>query len=260
MTPVLAVAFFILGAIIASFIELVVSRLYTGASIFRGRSRCDSCRQTLTALDLVPIVSFALTFGRCRSCASKISLSSTISELLLGSLFALSYLWFGFSHTLLFLCIALAALLGIVRYDLKHTVIPPVFLGIFLLSAAVAGFLLSPGIHAFGVSVLTALAEAAILALITLLSKGRAMGLADAPLVFGLALIAGPMALSGFVFSFWIGAVVGIIILARTPRGSRMGIEVPFAPFLAAGFLLALFTEWNPFSLISALMLRVFGA
>jgi len=54
--------------------------------------------------------------------------------------------------------------------------------------------------------------------------------------------------------------VVGIVLLARAPRGARMGIEVPFAPFLAAGFLLAYFTQWDPFALsttLAALLLEM---
>ena len=137
------VALFALGAIVASFIGVLVVRLNTGESFLAGRSRCDACARPLSPLALVPIVSY-------------------------------------------------------------------------------------------------------------LLSRGRAMGLADAPLAFGLALLTGPAALSGFVFSFWIGAAIGITILARRPRGSRMGVEVPFAPYLAAGFLLAYFIQWNPFAIIAA--------
>ena len=81
------------------------------------------------------------------------------------------------------------------------------------------------------------------------------MGLADAPLSFGLAILVGPIAFSGFIFSFWIGAILGIAMLLRRPAGSRMGIEVPFAPYLAAGFLLAYFTQWNVFNLIEDLLL-----
>jgi prepilin signal peptidase PulO-like enzyme (type II secretory pathway) len=80
-------------------------------------------------------------------------------------------------------------------------------------------------------------------------SGGRLMGFSDAPLVFALALLVGPAAIPGFAFSFWIGAVVGIFLLLGRPAGSRMGVEVPLAPFLAAGFLLAYFTSWNPFAL-----------
>jgi prepilin signal peptidase PulO-like enzyme (type II secretory pathway) len=72
------------------------------------------------------------------------------------------------------------------------------------------------------------------------------MGLGDAPVALALSLVAGTNAFSGLLFSFWIGAVIGIGILALYPRGHRMGIEVPFVPFLAAGYLLAFFTQWNP--------------
>ena len=81
-------------------------------------------------------------------------------------------------------------------------------------------------------------------------SRGRAMGLGDAPVSFALALLVGAsLAIPGLLFSFWIGAIVGIAILATTPKGHRMGIEVPFVPFLAAGYLLAFFTQWNPLRL-----------
>ncbi len=79
------------------------------------------------------------------------------------------------------------------------------------------------------------------------------MGFADAPLTFGLSLLVGPAAVPGLVFSFWIGAVIGIFVLAQRPRGSRMRVEVPFAPFLAAGFLLAYFTQWTPFIFVAGL-------
>ena len=95
---------------------------------------------------------------------------------------------------------------------------------------------------------------AASLALIHTLSRGRAMGFADAPFAFGLSMLVGGAAFSGLVFSFWIGAISGIVILARRPKGSRMGVEVPFAPYLAAGFLLAYFTQWTPFIFAMAML------
>ena len=74
------------------------------------------------------------------------------------------------------------------------------------------------------------------------------MGLGDAPIALGLSLLVGfGAAFSGLIFSFWIGALCGILILVLRRGGPRMGIEVPFVPFLAAGYLLAYFTQWNPF-------------
>jgi prepilin signal peptidase PulO-like enzyme (type II secretory pathway) len=70
-------------------------------------------------------------------------------------------------------------------------------------------------------------------------------------MALGLSLLVGPsVVLPGVLFSFWIGALYGIVVLVSTPRGHRMGIEVPFVPFLALGFLLAFFTGWNPLLLI----------
>lgn len=247
-----APAFFILGAITASFASVVAERLYTGQSFFTGRSRCDACGKHLSALALIPIFSYLASRGRALCCGAKLSPRAPLSELLLGGLFAGAYLTLGIVPALPFFLAALAALLALVLYDLAHQILPPPLLIFFIAISAAAGFLQAPSPLAFLSSLGTALLIALSLALIHFLSRGRAMGFADAPLALGLALLTGPAALPGFVFSFWVGALVGIALLLGRPAGTRMGVEVPFAPFLAAGFLLAYFTQWNPFALIAA--------
>jgi prepilin signal peptidase PulO-like enzyme (type II secretory pathway) len=239
--------FFFLGAIFASLAGVLAGRLYTGAPIVFGRSRCDSCGEVLSVLDLVPLLSWALSLGRCRYCSSRVSFLSTAAELTLGLLFALAYMKLGLGASLALFLVALVLLLVLVLYDLAHSIIPPTFLWPFIGVALAFAYISWPSDIFLVLG--QASAFAVFFALIHFLSGGRAMGLADTPLAFGLALIAGPFALAGFLFSFWIGAVIGISILLRTPKGSRMGIEVPFAPFLAAGFLLAYFSEWDPFSI-----------
>lgn len=243
-------ALFILGAIIASFIGVVVARLNTGQSFLRGRSRCDACNAPLSPRALVPIVSFFSSKGRAQCCGAHLSLLAPGIEALLGGLFVLSYLSFGLSTALPFALLSLALLLALVLYDLLHQILPPVLLYPFVLVSGMVAFVDAPSLRFFYTHALIALLIAASLAALHFFSRGRVMGFADAPLALGLALLSGTSALAGFIFSFWIGAVVGIALLARRPRGSRIGVEVPFAPFLAAGFLLALFTQWNPFILI----------
>jgi prepilin signal peptidase PulO-like enzyme (type II secretory pathway) len=245
-TFVLAV-FFMLGAIIASFIGVVAARLFTGASIVTGRSRCDACNGALSPLSLVPLLSHIASGGRAQCCGARLSPMAPLTELFLGYLFALSYAKLGLTIALPFMLIALALLLALVLYDLAHQILPSLLLYPFVAVSTLVGFMSAVSLEAFSSSVLTALCIAGSLALIHFFSRGRAMGFADAPLTFGLSLLAGTAALPGFIFSFWIGAVIGIILLLGRPRGSRMGGEVPFAPFLAAGFLLAYFTQWNPF-------------
>lgn len=244
--------FFLLGAAAASFAGVVAGRLYTGQSIVSGRSRCDACGTPLSAFSLVPVLSWAAGRGRAQCCGARISALAPLSELALGILFVLSYLSLGLTFALLFTLLSWTVLLALVLYDLAHQILPPPLLALLVGLACLAGFTAFP--DSFPDALIVAALQAGLLALINLLSRGRAMGLADAPLTFALSVLVGPSALPGFVFSFWIGAVIGIVILFGRPRGSRMGIEVPFAPFLAAGFILAYFTQWNPFAFAAPLL------
>ncbi|HVX91420.1 MAG TPA: prepilin peptidase [Candidatus Paceibacterota bacterium] len=247
MIDILPVAFFILGAILASFAGVVAERSFTGQAWHSGRSRCDACARVLTMFDLVPVVSWVLAGGKCRTCRARIPGSYALAELLLGLAFVFSYARLGLTFALVPFLIALVVLTAIVFYDLRHMVVPVPFSAWFI--ALGVAYL---GLSFTTVAVLyTTLALAAGIALFFFLlyavSGGRAMGLGDTPVAFGLALLTGSAALAGLAFSFWIGAGVGIIMLWGRPKGHRMGIEVPLVPFLALGFLLAYFTQWNPF-------------
>lgn len=248
----MVIFFFALGAVIASFVGVIVSRLNTGQGFMAERSRCDACSATLAPLALVPIISYVTSGGRARCCSARISPLSPLTELILGGLFALSYVKLGLTAGLFFMLISLSLLLALVLYDLAHQILPTALLVPFVGASALASFFLAPSYADFFNTFLVAGGIALSLALIHFFSRGRAMGLADAPFAFGLSLLAGPSAFPGFIFSFWIGAVVGILILLKRPRGTRMRVEVPFAPFLAAGFILAYFTQWNPFIFLVA--------
>ena len=239
--------FFALGAIIGSFVLVVAERLHTGASWVSGKSRCDSCSYDLAPRDLVPIFSWLINRGRCRNCASLLSPRYIGAEVALGALFVLSYAYLGLTVRLPFLLLSMALILAIVIYDFRHTIIPLQFSLLLIASSLIYVILGYPDAAALGLTLLVAGTIGLAFFLFWFVSLGKLMGLGDAPVAFALSLLlGGSAALSGLIFSFWIGAVIGIAILLRLPPGRRMGVEVPFAPFLAAGFLLALFTGWNP--------------
>lgn len=246
MEAMLPVVFFVLGAIAASFLGVVAGRVYTGQSWLRGRSQCDSCGRMLGVLDLIPILSWVSSMGRCRSCGSQISYLYSLAEVTLGTLFLVSYLQFGLGLPLFLFLSALLFLTFIVLYDLRHTVVPPLASWLFVVCATLFAFVTAPNQLILGLTLMIAGAIGLLFFLLFLFSGGRAMGLGDAPVALGLSLLAGSASLAGLLFSFWIGALLGIAILVTTPKGHRIGIEVPFVPFLAGGFLLALFTGWNP--------------
>ena len=230
---------------------LLTARLARGAPWVMGRSHCDTCKAPLPPRALVPILSWAFARGRCVLCNAAVSPASTITEIILGVLFVLAYLLLGLTEMLPAVLIALALLAGLVIYDLAHGLLPAALLGLFVAAACFAAITASATLEILLVTLCTALLIGSSLAVVHLASRGRAMGLADAPLAFGLALIAGPSALSGFVLTFWMGGVVGIILLALRARGVTIQSEVPFAPYLAAGFLLAYFTRWDILALVS---------
>jgi leader peptidase (prepilin peptidase) / N-methyltransferase len=250
---IIPVALFTLGAIIASFIGVVSARLHTGQSFLSGRSKCDACNTPLHATTLVPIISYLALRARATCCGARISSRAPLTEALLGGLFVGAYFKLGLTLSLVAVLPALVLLLVLVLYDLAHQILPLKPLALFLIASALAGFLQAPTFEFWYTGVLTALLLGLSLALVHVVSRGRAIGLADAPFALALALLTAPSAFSGFIFSFWIGAVIGIGILLSRPAGSRMGIEVPFAPFLAAGFLLAYLTEWNPILILAGL-------
>ncbi len=238
--------FFFLGAVIASFTTVIAERVYTGQSWMRGRSRCNSCRRTLSFIDLVPVFSLIAFRGRCRTCRAKIPLSYSLFEAVLGIIFLLAYLKMGLSLAFAVFLVACTILLFIVVYDLRHTIVTWASSIVLLLLSGLFAVLQTSMPQDLFPIVVTAAIIGLFFFLMHALSGGKWMGLGDAPVAFALSLLVGGAAIPGILFSFWIGAVVGIVILFIRRGGPTMGIEIPFVPFLAAGYLLAFFTQWNP--------------
>lgn len=250
MEFILAIFFGALGAIIASFAGVVAERIYTGESWTKDRSRCNSCGRTLGALDLVPVLSWVFSGGKCTPCGARVSGLYALSELALGAVFVLAYLTLGLTLLLPLFLIAVSLLAFIVLYDLRHTIVPQVASNLLILVSLGYAYLAASDMRSFGLTLLVAGTIGFGFFLMHALSRGRAMGLGDSPIALALSLLVGSAAIPGLLFSFWIGALCAVFILVRYPKGHRMGIEVPFVPFLAAGYLLAFFTQWNPLHIV----------
>ncbi len=245
-TILFAIIVGIFGAIIGSFVGVVAERAFTGQSWKKGRSRCNSCRETLTALDLIPVFSWLFRHGRCRFCSAKVPIAYALYEISMGVVFYFAFLRFGPTIPLFLFLAAVTVLAFITIYDLRHTIVPPGAASVLIGISALFAISTSNTVQVFLSTLAYAAGIACVFFLLYFLSRGRAMGLGDTPIVFALSLLAGRAALAGVLFSFWVGGLIGIYILAVRKGGPRMGIEVPFVPFMAAGFLLALFTQWNP--------------
>jgi prepilin signal peptidase PulO-like enzyme (type II secretory pathway) len=258
--------FAVLGLIIGSFLDVVLTRFNTGASL-QGRSRCLSCGHTLSWYELMPLLSYVVLRGRCFNCGSHIPLRLLTTELLTASLFVWSYVTFGMSIFLAPALVLVALLVLITLYDYDHMVIPHFFvyalLGVGFLymcmEYAQFGNSFTPVFH-----FASALGASSFFGLLWFFSKGRWIGLGDAKLAFALGLFLSPIeAFSFVVFSFWIGAGVSLLVLLcmRILHSGQkhlrfyslpltMKSEVPFAPFLVASFLIVFLGHATLFSLL----------
>lgn len=255
---------FCFGAIVGSFLNVVILRYNTGRSI-AGRSGCPHCGRQLRWFELIPLFSFLAQKGKCRTCGSRISAQYPLIELLTAVVFVLTYWRFGIENPiiLLFALVVWALLVVILAYDMKHKIIPDVFVYAFIAVSFVALFIpahLGLGFEMPTWNILLAgPCIAAPFALLWLASGGRWMGLGDAKLALGIGWVLGITGgLSALFFAFWIGAVVSIAIVcidyvrsAHTRALSEahgrftMKSEVPFAPFLILGFAIVFFFNIN---------------
>ncbi len=250
MEIVLSFFFFILGAVFASFSGVVAERMHTGYSWSGGRSACNACAKKLSSIDLIPIISYVFTKGACRFCQARIPFFYPLLEMFSGLIFLVAFLLLGISLSLFIFLFSFLCVLIIVKYDLSHTIVPTSSLIAFSFSAVLFRILETESVSEFGLSLMLASLVGLFFALTHFVSKGKYMGFADAPMAFSFALLVGPeSAIPGLVFSFWIGAIISILLLVFNKKRITMKTEVPFVPFMALGFLLAFFTQWNPFPL-----------
>lgn len=118
---------FLFGAVFGSYIDCVAWRLVHHERVARGRSHCDVCGHALGAGDLIPIISYLRSRGRCRYCGAKFSAESTWVELVLGLGFAAIVYKFDLSFVALRYLGLLVILMGLSLVDQKTLLIPDRF-------------------------------------------------------------------------------------------------------------------------------------
>lgn len=118
---------FVFGTVLGSFIDCMAWRIVKHESVLKGRSHCDVCGAQLTAGDLIPIVSYLKSGGKCSHCGAKISPESTWVELLLGVTSVVLVLKFDLSFTALRFMGLAVILMGLSLVDLKTYIIPDRF-------------------------------------------------------------------------------------------------------------------------------------
>ena len=270
-----AIWVFTLGAVIGSFLNVVIARVPKGESVARPASRCPRCKSAIRWYDNVPILSWIVLRGRCRDCALPISPRYPMVELLVALLAVAVARQLGPTWTALGYFFFAAALVALAYIDLDTWLLPQeityplLLLGLVsplwnhallwreALIGGAAGYALFAAIALFGEKVL----------------KRELMGWGDVWLLAGIGAWLGWQALLPVVMlSALQGAVVGIVLLllGKTPDGKKESetVEddwvppknaVPYGPFLALAALEYLLAGARIVSAWDGLLQRILG-
>lgn len=252
--PFIEPIIFFFGLIVGSFLNVVIYRYNTGMGLVTGGSKCLACAKQLRWYELVPVCSFLLQRGQCRRCLSKISWQYPLVELATGLLFWLSLRVFGLAPVLPLYLVIMSLLVVITVYDLRHKIIPDglvyTFISLSLLPVLISADWSLIWSHVLGGGLLFL-----FFFLLWRVSDGRWMGFGDAKLAVGVGFLLGLSGgVSAIVLAFWIGALVGVFLLALShwrwgQKRFNMKSEIPFAPFIVLGLLLNLLYHLNVASL-----------
>jgi leader peptidase (prepilin peptidase)/N-methyltransferase len=235
----------IFGLAVGSFLNVVIYRVPKGESIVSPPSACPSCASPIAPVDNIPVLSWLLLRGRCRTCGSPISVRYPLIEAATAALFVGLLLRMGFIWQVPAFFVLTAGLLALACIDLEHLLLPKKIVypvtglvgALLILAAAITGQW-----HDLLVGAASAAAWFVLFFALNLASP-RLLGFGDvrlAPLLgLGLGWLGVRYVLLGFFAANLIGALVGLSLIA-THRIDRQQ-QIPFGVFLALGTLFAIF-------------------
>jgi leader peptidase (prepilin peptidase) / N-methyltransferase len=228
----------VLGAIFGSFLNVVTHRLPRRESLVAPASHCVACGTAIKPYDNIPVLSWLLLRGRCRSCGTRISARYPLIEAGTAALCVAVVLT---KSSAVGLALGLAMVLLLVpaaAIDLDHKRIP----NVITLPGCILAIVLGLALDASGepARLLAGLGAGGAFLLVTLISP-RGMGMGDVKLVTMLGLFLGTAVIPAVLIALLTGVLVGGAVIARVGVSAGRKTAVPFGPFLALGALIALF-------------------
>ena len=227
----------LLGLIFGSFLNVVAYRLPRGESLARPASRCPGCDTPIKPYDNVPVVSWVLLRGRCRSCGTSIAWRYPLVELTTALLMALTVVVIGPTEEVWLALAFVLLLVPVTVIDIDFRIIPNKLMLGGAIAAPLILALTRPGElpeH------LIAAAAAGGFLLVAAIAYPGGMGMGDVKLAFVMGLFLGRDVGVALLVGLLAGSIAGMAIMARKGVAEGRKTSVPFGPFLAFGGIVGL--------------------
>jgi len=235
-------SFFILGAVIGSFLNVCIYRLPRKESIVYPGSCCPVCSHKIPFYQNIPIISYLLLKGRCSYCKNTISLRYIIVEVLSGSITVLAFNKFGFSVELIFYLVLIYSLIVISVIDFDtHLILNKILI---TLSVIIIVLNLFFNIVDWTEGSLGFLTGGGILLLVSLIGKyilkKESMGMGDVKFAAVMGFFLGWKLV---LIALYAGFVIALLyyIAAKVLNSKGLQKRIPMAPFFSIAIVLFLF-------------------
>jgi leader peptidase (prepilin peptidase)/N-methyltransferase len=228
----------VMGAIIGSFLNVVVYRLPRHESLITPASHCPNCGTPVKPYDNIPVLSWLLLRGHCRGCGEPISARYPLVEALTAALCVGAVLA---NHSAVSIALAIVLILLVVPsalIDLEHRIIPNRITALGAVMALVIGLALDPGGEPE--RLIASVAAGGFLLLAALAYPGG-MGMGDVKLAGMMGLFLGAAVAPALLIALVAGVGLGAVVIARKGASAGRKTAIPFGPFLALGALCAVF-------------------
>jgi len=239
MNAVIVVFMLAMGLAVGSFLNVCIYRLPRHESVMFPGSHCTVCDRSLDWFENLPLASWLVLRGRCRTCRTRIPVQYPLVEAMTAAVFVSAYVIYGWTPLLAARLLFACAMIVLFVIDLQHRILP----NVITLPGIVIGFLFSfflpPGWRSSligvlaGGGVLFAIAEAYYR-----LRGYEGLGMGDVKMLAMIGAFLGwPLMIVTLVLSSFSGSIVGVGLLVS--RRGDMKAALPFGTFLAVGALVA---------------------